>query len=1002
MASSSGVEVHSISQSVEALQTQAQELSESQAQLEEILSLLESEIAELESVIRASESEEEVFPTEQVEFFEKKIRPVLISNCFECHGAEKQKGGLRLDSRTLLLQGGDTGQVIDLQNPEQSRLLEAISYSNLDLQMPPRSKLADHEIADLNAWVRMGAPWLEDSIPHEVATQEVDFTEELQRRAKHWAFQPLQAVELPQVKEQDWVRNEIDAFILSRLEGESIPHAETADRRTLIRRLYYDLIGLPPTPREIEEFVHDANEDVFPRWVDRLLDSPHFGERWGRRWLDLVRYAETDGHEFDQDKPNAWRYRDYVTEALSTDLPYDRFVLEHIAGDLLETPRISPDGERNLSEIATGFYWLGEIVNSPVDPIQAHTDRIDNQIDVLGKAFLGLTVSCARCHDHKFDPISTADYYALSGFLHSSRPRQAAIESKAVEKKYREAAEHLTDIDREIESLLLSSPEAGRIESDNREKPEDSPEYHLYEDFLNGASLEWTLTGNAFNPGPHERPIPLAQTLLGNPFGKDSSAGYWSSRWVSDRAMGIALSPIHWSRNRYVHIRMAGKGKVNVVSDEYRARTSVVSTTQEFKWHKVDIQMYVDKRNYIEIVDDNPNSGLIVDQIWFSDRSDPPPDSIGESKVNGSTGESLLATLTPDQRRRIQELQGEQKRFEREIQPLPFALATTEDLPQDTPLHIRGSHKSLGDAVPRRFLEVFSGTQPMPIEKGSGRLELARSLIENASPLLARVMVNRIWTGYFGRGLVSTPDDFGHMGEKPTHPALLDLLAKSLIDSNWSLKSVHRTILGSNAYRMVSRISDIGREKDPQNKLVHRMPVKRLEAESMRDAILAVSGQLDRRVGGPSVKPFLTPFMDGRGRPKKSGPLDGDGRRSLYINVRRNFLPPLFLAFDFPSPNATIGKRGVSNVPSQALTLLNNEFVIDQASKWSSQFTSIGSGDAEERLRVMYQQAFGRNPTPGEIEFSLAFVQKHPGADSEAWTDLAHVIVNLSEFVFVR
>ncbi|MCB9781824.1 MAG: DUF1549 domain-containing protein, partial [Candidatus Omnitrophica bacterium] len=529
------------------------------------------------------------------------------------------------DSRSAVLRGGDSGHAVDLSHPEGSRLLEAIAYDNLDLQMPPRSKLADHEIADLAAWVKMRAPWPEESGQAQTAKSDEPFSQELKRRAQRWSFQPLRPVQVPEVKEKDWIRNPIDAFILSHHEQESIPHAAAANPRTLIRRLYYDLIGLPPTPEEIESFLLSEDEDAYTRLVGRLLASPHYGERWGRHWLDLVRYAETDGHEFDQDKPNAWRYRDYVTDALNADLPYDQFVLEHLAGDLLENPRVSPDGKMNLSEVATGFYWLGEIVNSPVDPIQAHNDRIDNQIDVIGKAFLGLTVSCARCHDHKFDPISTRDYYALSGFLHSSRPRQAAIESDKIDHRYREAAERIEEIDQEIENILASAPSAVLGEEPTTIRHQGLRDYYLYEDFLNGASLEWTVTGNAFDTGAHNRPIPSVQrNFTRKPFGLDSSQGYLNSGWVSDRAMGIALSPIHWSRKRFVHIRMAGKGKVNVVSDEYRARVAVSSTTQEFKWHKVDIQMCVDKRNYIEIVDDDPNASLIVDQIWFSDRSEPP------------------------------------------------------------------------------------------------------------------------------------------------------------------------------------------------------------------------------------------------------------------------------------------------------------------------------------------------------------------------------------------
>ncbi|MDA2931102.1 DUF1549 domain-containing protein, partial [Acidobacteria bacterium AH-259-O06] len=365
--------------------------------------------------------------SEHTEFFEKKIRPVLANNCFKCHGEEKQESRLRLDHLAGILKGGNKGPAIVTGNPDESRLLKAIRYQDPDLQMPPGYKLKDQEIADLTEWVKRGAPWPEHvkSKPEVTGKKEFD----LEERAEHWAFQPLKQQALPPVKNVDWPQSPIDYFILAKLEAQGLFPAKPTDKRTLLRRVTYDLIGLPPTPAEIEVFLADDSPQAYHKVVERLLGSSHYGERWGRHWLDLMRFAETDGHEFDQDKPNAHRYRNYVIRAFNEDIPYNQFAVEHLAGDLLEKKRLNLANSHLESPLGTGFYHLGEVLSRPVDSVRAKADRIDNQIDVIGKAFLGLTISCARCHDHKFDPVSTEDYYALAGFLHSSRVRQAAIDS---------------------------------------------------------------------------------------------------------------------------------------------------------------------------------------------------------------------------------------------------------------------------------------------------------------------------------------------------------------------------------------------------------------------------------------------------------------------------------------------------------------------------------------------------------------------------------------------
>jgi hypothetical protein len=703
------------------------------------------------------------------------------------------------------------------------------------------------------------------------------------RGRKHWAFQPLREINA----------KGIDAFLLEKLKAKGLRYAQPADRRTLLRRVTFDLTGLPPTPDEVDAFLSDRLPGAYRKVVDRLLASPQYGERWARHWLDLVRYAETDGHEFDVDKPNTWRYRDWVIRALNSDLPYDRFVRYQIAGDRI--------GGADPS-IASAFWWLGEVINTPVDTFQALADRVDNSIDVFGKAFLGLTVACARCHDHKFDPIPASDYYALAGFVQSSRPRQVCLS------------------------------QAGQAPA------------------LKGVGHEWISTGPAFGPGPVE--------------------GILHSGRYSNKLQGILISRQFVIKERYVHVRLAGKGNVRLYADEYTNGGRVVSGGDIFAWKTIDARMGQGNIAYLSLEDLDPDSYIAVDRIVFSDDKNPPPND-GPDRPPDPESPGMDAPAAE------------------------FALSAVDDVPKDVRVHLRGSHTNLGDAAPRRFLTVLSGETQPPVTQGSGRLELARRVLEDARPLLARVMVNRIWKHHFGAGLVETVDNFGLTGDRPTHPELLDWLAGEFIRSGWSIKHLHRTMLLSAAYRMSSRPGPTADAADPRNQLLHRMPVRRLEAEAIRDNMLAVAGVLDRTMHGPPVTPFVSPYMDGdpRGKPK-SGPLDGSNRRSLYINVRRNYLSDMFLTFDYPQPTSTIGKRGQSTVASQALYLMNNEFAALQAGRWASGVMQVS--DLRERVTRMYEQAFSRKPEPSELDAALDFLKRNTLAD------YAHVLLNTTEFIYIR
>jgi hypothetical protein len=879
-------------------------------------------------------------PADQLEFFEKRIRPVLSEKCYACHSAKTPRpmGGLRLDTRDGVRKGGDSGPAVAPGDPARSTLVAAISYRNLNLKMPPIGKLTDEQIADLTVWIKMGAPDPRIEAAAAPVKKSIDFAE----ARKFWSFQPLKTAAPPAGKQDV---SAIDRFLLARLAEKNLEPASRADKRTLIRRVTLDLIGLPPTPREVDDFLADNSPTAFTKVVERLLASPHYGERWARHWLDLVRYAETNGHEYDNDKIDAWRYRDYVIRAFDEDVPYDQFVKEHIAGDLLPQKRLSRDGAHWESPIGTSFYWFGEVLNSATDSIKSRADEVDNQIDVISKTFLGLTVACARCHDHKFDPIPTADYYSLAGMMHSTSLTEAVIDSPAREKQI---------------ALQAHVGQAGRLPEAAQAtglRHEDT----IFEDFDRANYENWRIAGQAFGPGPVQ--------------------GVASSLGSSDSLMGSLTSRQFRMPKLYVHVRLAGSSadtrlkersslRVTIVADGHKAQHAMPDGAGEFRWRTMQMTKEIGRLCYIEIVDRSQEGHIDVDKIVFSDSAKPPEEPFRAATVMERSFHS---------------------------QPIPasiFATIATDEDPHDVRIHIRGNHQNLGEPAPRRFLQVIAGENQPPIRGGSGRLELAERIASADNPLTARVMVNRIWKHHFAYGLVRSTDNFGKTGDAPTHPELLDYLARRFINSGWSVKAMHRLILLSSAYQMSSRANPAAAKIDPENKLLHHFPVRRLEAEAIRDSILAVAGTLDPQVLGPSVPPYISKFQDGRGKPE-SGPLDGARRRSIYIQVRRNFLTPMFLAFDYPLPISTIGRRSVSTVPSQALILMNDEFLDVEAREWARRVTAEEI-DPHRRVTMMYKAAFAREPEDWEMAEAIEFVK------TGQWADLAHILFNSAEFVYVR
>lgn len=882
------------------------------------------------------------------EFFESRIRPVLAEKCYGCHSAKlrEPKANLQLDSRDALRKGGDSGPVIVPGKPEESRLWKAISYTDFHLRMPPAGKLPDAVIADFRTWIGMGAPDPREAV---VSVRKTPAGIDLERGRKYWAFQPLTAPAAPAVQNGAWPRAAMDRFLLAALEKKQLAPAPEASRRAWLRRATFDLVGLPPTPAEMDAFESDQSATARARVIDRLLASPHYGERWGRHWLDLVRFAETNGHEFDNNKLDSWRYRDYVIRALNEDIPYDAFVREHLAGDLLPAPRLSKDGSRKESPLGTNFLWFGEVLNSATDSVKSRADIVDNQLDVIAKSFLGLTVACARCHDHKFDPIPTADYYGMAGILHSTGIREAVIDSPR-----REA---------EIHAAHLRAAPA--IRNPGKAKIHLRLGDELWEDFNGSGWGNWYASGEAFAAGPRA--------------GVADSAGRGANELVGSLTSLKFRMPKRW-----VHIRMAAtKGekalnerepvRVTLVADDFKSLHYLGTGSGAFEWVSYRMTLPYQRTCYFEIVDRSRTGNVAVDAIVFSDDSAPPAVEVVEP---ADWNEPAALPV-----------------------PLPestFGMIAWDEAAKDIRLHIRGSHQNLGERVPRHFLQVLWPEPESPTLHGSGRLELASWLTGDAAPLLARVFVNRVWEHHFGQGLVRSVDNFGLMGERPSNRELLDYLAAKFIDGGWSVKKLHREILLSAAYGMSSQSSDAATTADPRNDLLHHFPVRRLEAESLRDAMLSVAGTLRPTLFGPSVAPYISKYQDGRGKPK-SGPLDGDGRRSIYIQVRRNFLTPMFLAFDYPLPVSTMGARGNSTVPSQALILMNNEFVLQQASHWADRVAREAGSRNEDRIQLLFRQAFGRPPEKWETEESLQFL-----ANGRPLADLAHVLFNSAEFLYVQ
>lgn len=876
------------------------------------------------------------------EYFENRVRPLLFEQCSQCHDEKLQTAGIDFRKPATVI-----GSAV-VSGDESSPLIRAVRYES-SIKMPPGSKLPQEAIDTLVDWVRMGAPW-----PgyEPVGSAVADVGEEAPE-SSHWAFQPISDAPAPDVGESAWVRNDIDRFILAKLRQAGLEPAPEAAKLTLLRRAKFDLQGLPPEEGEIQRFSADDSHEAFQRIVDDFLASPHYGERWGRHWLDVARYADSTGVDEDHPFGDSWRYRDYVISAFNDDLPFHQFVREQIAGDLLPAPQGAPVNTRGV--VATGFLALGPMALAQRDPIQKKYDVVDEQIDTMSKAFLGLTVACARCHDHKFDPILTSDYYALAGIFAStrtfedwrkngSRYYKQPLVAEDVYQRYRRAADtverlgRIRRVARQIATLRYIATGPGTQIADymlasDRKLPGGG---------LNGETVEWFRA--YLEPRPSPRPHLAPWRTAGGD--RSAAASAFQTELVEILQRRLALFEA-W------------------IGEALQAADGAI------------------EQELVEIPGDLPTSLFYRDLFDDGGPFDLDPDNIKDSFANPDS--KRIATL---------DAQIEQAREALPEEP-PMANSVAEGEPVRQRIFRRGQHKNPGAPVSKRFPLVLAGSDQPDVAAGSGRLELADWMASPENPLTARVIVNRVWLWHFGEGLVRTPDNYGLRGEAPTHPQLLDWLARRFVSGGWSIKSLHRLIMDSATYRMGSAISAAAFRQDPENRLWSRFERRRLTIEELRDSYLQISGRLDPAVGGD------TDLGSGRlaefDRNNRRIDPDDYTRRSLYLPLMRNKLPNLLGLFDFGDATTANGQRSVTNVAPQALYLMNSDFAQSAAYGVASRL----NGSDTDRVQQAYRSVLARQPLGLERDRALQYVQAHLDQEA-AWTSLCKMLLASNEFHYIE
>jgi len=960
--------------------------------------------------------------------FNYHIRPILSNSCYVCHGPDisTREADLRLDTYAGATAQRSGGPAIIPGSARRSLLIQRITAEDPKNQMPPpemNKVLTEYEIALLSKWIDQGAEY-----------------------KTHWALIAPQ---------RHPNKTSIDEFLNERLSNAGIVPAETASRDNLIRRASYILTGLPPSPQDVEAFERDHSTDAYENVIDSLLNSPAYGERWARHWMDLMRYSESRGHEFDYTIQGAWHYRDYLIRAFNEDVPYDQLILEHLAGDVLESPRIHPEDGFNESVIGTAYFALGEGKHSPVDTRIDEADRIDNIIDVTTKTFQGFTVACSRCHDHKFDPIPTTDYYSLYGIIESARFTPTPILSENDLHRIQALAMFNQQFRQEVATSWQSSLDpVPAVATSHQEESSDaihqdtSQTWEVLGDFRDGTLDGWMAHGPAFMGDVPQNGFPIVQDnrLV------QLSENVISSRTIAKGLPGGLRSPTFTLSQDSITVFARGyQSALRLVIDNFQLIQAPIHGELDQELHtdvltpySFGVSMWKGSKAYIELLVGTYDKGRYVTErhtlalhdssyfeIAYAIAHDDirPPLQLGssvEADVQASVQAWAEHKATPKhissinralaagtlQRPVIPTMLRQQRAILEQMSPIEFFVGMREGDRVTSSVFGRGNYQTpVGDPVPHRFLTALDTTGTYFTKTSSGRLEFAEAMLDPANPLTARVMVNRLWHHVFGRGIVETVDNFGAQGSLPSHPELLDYLALRFVESRWSVKSILREMVLSDAFQRSTLASDGVSEEDPTNMLLSHYPVRRLEAESIRDGLLAVSGRLNPTMFGPPVPIHLTEFMEGRGKPEINGPLDGDGRRSIYIALRRNFLSPMMLAFDMPIPFSAFGARNVSNVPAQSLTMLNDEFVAEQSRVWGISLMTQPHPDMKSRIEHVYRKAFSRLPDSEELAEAESFLiaeaeyLRIPREDimvtPEVWIEYCHVIFNQKEFIFL-
>jgi hypothetical protein len=915
---------------------------------------------------RASAAEK----ADEIAFFEAKIRPVLVQHCYKCHSAESQakktwKGGLLLDSREGIRTGGETGPAVVPGDVKASLLIKALRQE--DFAMPPTGKLPDTVIADFEQWVRSGAADPRDG------KAPLGGGIDLERGRKFWSFRPPKKLPPPVVKDATWPRSDIDRFIAARLESAKLQPVADADPYTLVRRVYFDLIGLPPTADELTTFVqqftsspqHENRQKVYEALIDQLLAAPQFGERWGRHWLDVARYAESTGQTPVGIYRYAWRYRDYVIDAFNSDKPYDLFVREQVAGDLLSSD--TPE-QRNERLVATGFLAIGPRNLAENNPLQYVMENVNEQIETIGQAFLGMSIGCARCHDHKFDPIPASDYYALAGILRSSE----LMVGPAAQRGYFGKP-----------SQLLSL-----------ELRESNPQFAAYQAFLQQESaLIGQMDSAVEEIGQIEPQIASTVARVGGARNLTSAnlRGVLASKMPA-QAAGVLSPEAEKKRAEMVRQGLATLKELNEIKSR---KPGVAVDSKEFKELQ---QKETELNSRIEKL-------KVEYQALMKTATKPPITMVKQTPSAPAESESKAALRAAELKTRLSSLVGELEQLRRK-NPAPVAMGVKEaERPQDSPLYTRGNIESPGPNVPRGFLQVVHlAESPAVPGNACGRKELGEWLTRPDHPLTARVMVNRIWQHLFGAGIVSTPNDFGQLGEAPTHPELLDYLAVRFQEEGWSIKRMIRTIMLSRVYQLSTAHNEANLAGDPENRLLGRANRRRLEVEAIRDAMLSIGGQLDRE--RPTSSPLSNLGMDLIERKlRQEGPVVDPSiyptnHRTIYIPIIREEEPRLLALFDFPNTGAAAGQRSATSVATQALFMMNNPFVSEQARHTAERLLKTDGLDAANRVDLAYRLILSRPADEREQAEGADYVNAFRGGKNtiDAWTNFCQVLFASAEF----